>query len=113
VEVAAEATGWICGKRPAPFLPEVIPALEKEGALRLDATVRAAVCGVSAATIDRRLAERRRQQKPRGLTTTKPGSVLKSQIPIRTYTPWNEEAPGFVEIDLGAHGGTSAAGASA
>jgi len=113
LEVAAEATGWICGKRLAPFLPEVIPALEKEGALRLDATVRAAVCGVSAATIDRRLAERRQQHKPRGLTTTKPGSVLKSQIPIRTYTPWNEEAPGFVEIDLVAHGGTSAAGAYA
>ncbi len=113
LEVAAEATGWICGKRLAPFLPEVIPALETEGALRLDDAVRAAVCGVSAATIDRRLAESRRQHKPRGLVTTKPGSVLKSQIPLRTYTPWDEEAPGFVEIDLVAHGGTSAAGAFA
>jgi len=113
LEVAAEATGWICGKRLAPFLPEVIPALEKEGALRLDDAVRAAVCGVSAATIDRRLAESRRQHKPRGLVTTKPGSVLKSQIPLRTYTPWDEEAPGFVEIDLVAHGGTAAAGAFA
>ncbi len=113
LEVAAEATGWICGKRLAPFLPELIPALEKEGALRLDDAARAAVCGVSAATIDRRLAESRRQHKPRGLVTTKPGSVLKSQIPIRTYTPWDDEAPGFLEIDLVAHGGTSAAGAFA
>jgi len=111
--IAAEATGWICGKRLAPFLPERIPALEKEGALRLDDAGRAAVCGVSAATIDRRLAARRRQHKPRGLVTTKPGSVLKSQIPLRTYTPWDEEAPGFLEIDLVAHGGTSAAGAFA
>jgi len=113
LEVAAEATGWICGKRLAPFLPELIPALEKEGALRLDDTGRAALCGVSAAMIDRRLAESRRQHKPRGLATTKPGSVLKSQIPIRTYTPWDEEAPGFLEIDLVAHGGTSGAGAFA
>ena len=85
LEVAAEATGWICGKRLAPFLAELIPALEQEGALRLDAATRAAVCGVSAATIDRRLAERRRQHKPRGLPTTKAGSLLKSHIPIRTF----------------------------
>ena len=110
LEVAAEATGWICGKRLAPVLAELIPALEQEGALRLDAATRAAVCRVGAATIDRRLAARRRQHKPRGLATTKPGSVLKGQIPIRTYTPWDEEAPGFVEIDLVAHCGTSSAG---
>ena len=110
LEVAAEATGWICGKRLAPVLAELIPALEQEGALRLDAATRAAVCGVSAATIDRRLAARRRQHKPRGLPTTKSGSLLKSYIPIRTYTPWDEEAPGFVEIDLVAHCGTSSAG---
>ncbi len=113
LEVAAEATGWICGKRRAPFLPELIPALEREGALRLDDAGRAAVCAVSAATIDRRLTESRRQHKPRGLVTTKPGSVLKSQIPSRTYTPWDEEEPGFVEIDLVAPCGTSTAGAYA
>ncbi len=39
--------------------------------------------------------------------------MLKSQIPIRTYTPWDEEAPGFLEIDVVAHGGASAAGAFA
>ena len=65
---------------------------------------------MSAATIDRRLAERRRLQRPRGVATTKPGSLLKSQIPVRTFTPWDEQAPGFVEIDLVAHCGTSTAG---
>jgi len=113
LEVAAAATGWICGKRLAPVLPELIPALEKEGALRLDDAARAVICGVSAATIDRRLAESRRHHKPRGLTSTQPGSVLKSQIPICTYTTWDEEAPGFLEIDVVAHGGASAAGAFA
>jgi hypothetical protein len=108
--VAAEATGWICGKRLVAALPDLVPALEREGALRLSAAERSALLGLSAATIDRRLAERRRLQRPRGLATTKPGSLLKSQIPVRTYTAWDEQAPGFVEIDLVAHCGTSTAG---
>jgi len=108
--VAAEATGWICGKRLAAALPEVIPALEREGALVLSDDLRTTVCALSAATIDRRLAAARRQQRPRGLSTTKPGSLLKSQVPIRTYTPWDEEEPGFLEIDLVAHCGTTTAG---
>ena len=108
--VAAEATGWICGKRLAAALPDLVPALEREGALRLCAEERAALLAMSAATIDRRLAARRREQRPRGVATTKPGSLLKSQIPVRTYTPWDEQAPGFVEIDLLAHCGTSTVG---
>jgi len=108
--VAAEATGWICGKRLAAALPALIPALERAGALVLSADLRATVCALSAAPIDRRLAAVRRQQRPRGLSTTKPGSLLKSQIPIRTYTPWDEEEPGFLEIDLVAHRGTTTAG---
>lgn len=113
LQVAAEATGWICGKRLAPFLPELIPALEREGALRLTAEVRVAVLRLSAATIDRRLAKARREAKPFGLGTTKPGTLLKRQIPVRTYTPWDEQQPGFCEIDLVAHCGTSVAGSYA
>ena len=108
--VAAEATGWICGKRLAAALPDLVPALEREGALRLRAEERAALRAMSAATIDRRLAARRREQRPRGLATSKPGSLLKSQVPVRTYTPWDEQAPGFVEIDLVAHCGTTTVG---
>jgi hypothetical protein len=108
--VAAEATGWICGKRLAPFLPELIPALEREGALQLTNEVRTALLQLSAATIDRRLARARREAKPFGLGTTKPGSLLKRQIPIQTSTPWDEQEPGFCEIDLVAHCGSSVAG---
>jgi hypothetical protein len=108
--VAAEATGWICGKRLVAALPDLIPALEREGALRLTEAQRGALLGMSAATIDRRLADQGRRQRPRGVATTKPGRLLKSQIPVRTYTPWDEQAPGFVEIDLVAHCGTSTAG---
>jgi len=94
-----------------------VPALEAEGALRLDDALRGQLLAVSAATIDRRLAEARRRARPRGLPTTKPGSLLRRQIPVRTYTQHplrgypDEQAPGFTEIDLVAHCGESAEGA--
>ncbi len=110
LKVAAEATGWICGKRLVAILPELIPAIEKEGELKLYGDERQALLSMSSATIDRRLRAARRVARPKGLSSTKPGSLLKSQIPIRTYTPWDEQIPGFVEIDLVAHCGESGAG---
>ena len=49
-------------------------------------------------------------KSPHGLSTTKPGSLLKDLIPIRTFTEWDEERPGFMEIDLVAHCGSSTEG---
>lgn len=66
LEAAAEAAGWICGKRLAPFLEELVVALEQEGALVLTAQVRAQLLGMSAATIDRRLRTAKAKGKPRG-----------------------------------------------
>jgi hypothetical protein len=108
--VAAEATYWICGKRLASFLPELVAALEREGALRLAATVRRDLVGMSPATIDRRLKSSRQRARPRGKSTTKPGTLLKRQIAVRTYTPWQEQLPGFAEIDLVAHCGETVRG---
>ena len=51
-----------------------------------------------------------RFEHPHGLSTTKPGTLLKRAIPIRTYTPWDEERPGFLEIDLVAHCGETTEG---
>jgi hypothetical protein len=110
LEVAAEAAGWICGKRLAPFLGELVPVLEQEGALTLGHGVRIALLRMSAATLDRRLRAARLRERPRGFSTTKPGSLLRRQVPIRTYTPWDEEKAGFLEIDTVAHCGTSTAG---
>ena len=56
------------------------------------------------------MAAARARAKPWGSGTTKPGSPLKRQIPIRTFTPWDEEHPGFLEIDLVGHCGGSVAG---
>jgi hypothetical protein len=104
-----EASGELCGKRLAPFLAELVPALEAEGALALESAVRERLLQMSAATIDRRLHPFRLRRR-HGLGTTKPGTLLKRQVPIRTYTPWEEQRPGFVEMDLVAHCGMSTAG---
>jgi hypothetical protein len=108
--VAAQATGWICGKRLVGVLPELVDALEQEGAISLFASEREALLNMSAATIDRKLAPQRAQHKPKGMCTTKPGTLLRSQVPIRTYTPWDQQQPGFLEVDLVAHCGESTAG---
>lgn len=112
--IAALVTVWricgcICGKRLAPFLPEVVPILEQHDELNLDGETRALLLQMSAATIDRKL-RGYRQQQGRGASTTKPGTLLKHAIPLRTFTEWDDVKPGFVEIDLVAHCGESVAG---
>jgi len=93
------------GKRMAPFLPEMVGRLRAFGELELDDATAARLCGMSAATIDRRLAGERKRLALKGRSGTKPGSLLKSQISIRTWADWDEQAPGFVEIDLVGHEG--------
>lgn len=112
LRTVAEASGWLCGKRLAPFLGELVPALEAEGALRLSVADRERLLAMSSATIDRRLRPFRFRRQGQGLGTTKPGSLLKNQVPIQTYTPWEDQRPGFLEIDLVAHCGTTTEGFS-
>jgi hypothetical protein len=93
------------GKRLAPFMAEIVQALERCGEIRLDPQVRDKLLRVSAATIDRLLAPERHRLQVRGRSGTKPGSLLKRQIPIRTFAEWDEARPGFCEVDLVAHDG--------
>jgi len=105
-----QASGHICGKRMHPFLPELVEALERHGELRLAPEVKSKLLQMSRATIDRRLQRARSQLPVRGRTTTRPGSLLKSAIPIRTFADWDDARPGFLEIDLVAHCGETTAG---
>ncbi len=111
LRVAWMAANGICGKRLVPFLPELVSSLERHGHLHLTDEVRAQLLGLSAATADRLLRPARAAQTPRSLATTKPGALLKRQIPIRTFAGWDEAQPGFVEADLVAHCGQRAEGA--
>ena len=89
----------------APFLSEIVGRLRAFGELDVPDATAAKLCAMSAATIDRRLAGERKRLELRGRSGTKPGSLLKSQISIRTWADWDEKAPGFVEIDLVGHEG--------
>lgn len=94
-----------CGKRLAPALPDLISALERHGELRVTAEEKALLARISPATIDRRLAVDHAANNGKGRSGTKPGGLLKHQIPIRTFADWDEDRPGFVEIDLVGHEG--------
>ncbi|WP_111721584.1 DDE-type integrase/transposase/recombinase [Homoserinimonas sp. OAct 916] len=98
------------GKRLAPMLAVLVPLLRRDGELELTDPEAALLIRMSAATIDRRLAPERFKMMSRGRSHTKPGTLLKSQIPIRTWAEWDDAVPGFVEIDLVGHEGGNASG---
>lgn len=100
----------ICGKRLAPVMGAVIRKLEQFKEITLDEAVREKLLRISAATIDRMVAGERRKQMIKGRSNTKPGTLLRNQIPIRTFSEWNEQKPGFTEIDLVGHDGGDASG---
>lgn len=93
----------ICSKRLVALLPELIDALERHGELNLEKQPRDLLLSMSAATVDRLLQSERRSMQHHGKSTTKPGTLLRQQIPVRTFAEWNEKKPGFAEIDLVAH----------
>ena len=105
-----EVCGRICSKRLNPFLPEMVKVLERCGELQLSEQTKTLLLQMSRSTMDRCLAPARFEHPPHGLSTTKPGSLLKQAIPVRTFTPWDEDQPGFLEIDLVAHCGGSVEG---
>ena len=113
---AALAACWaaaneVCAERLVPFLPELVSALERHGHLTLSADDRAQLLQTSAATADRLLRGQREQGRAHGISVTKPGALLKRQIPVRTFQEWDDARPGCLEIDLVAHCGWSTEGA--
>ena len=98
------------GKRLAPMLVVLVPMLRRDGEIDLTDQEAVVLCQMTAATIDRRLKGAKVLAEFRGLSHTKPGSLLKSQIPIRTWSEWDEGLPGFIEIDLVGHEGGNSFG---
>ena len=97
---------FICSKRLTPFMAEAVEKLEAHGEITLSPAVREKLLKISASTIDRLLKpEKDRYRIGKGRSGTKPGSLLKKAIPIRTFSDWDEKKPGFVEADLVGHDG--------
>ena len=110
LRVAWEATDRLCSKRLHPFLPELVEVLRRYGEITMTAEIEAQLCQMSPSTIDRLLRPWRRVGRRRAFSSTKPGSLLKNSIPIRTFADWEEDCPGFLEVDLVHHCGDSAEG---
>jgi hypothetical protein len=109
LKAVREASDRLCSKRLRPFMAEMISQLRRHGELNINADVQSQLLKMSSSTIDRLLRPYRKTGGRRGFTTTRP-NLLKNLIPIRTFTDWQENKPGFIEVDLVAHCGESADG---
>jgi hypothetical protein len=105
-----EASDRVCGKRLKVMIPTLLPALEQHGRLQLGRADRDRVLAISAATIDRLLIDVKVAAS--GGRRRRAGfySAIRREVPIRTFNDWNSPPPGFCEVDMVAHGGTSVAG---
>lgn len=91
----------ICGKRLKPFMPEFIQKLIDFKEIKINKKIKKKLLTISSSTIDRILSNSKRQLLLRkGRSTTRPGTLLRNMIPVRTFSDWNEERPGFFEADL-------------
>ena len=98
------------GKRLVGMIPSYIETLTRDKELVISDTQKTLLLSVSAATIERMISSERKKIFGKGRTTTKPGTLLKHQIPIHAFTRWDERKPGFGEVDLVAHCGITSKG---
>jgi hypothetical protein len=105
-----EASDRVCGKRLKVMIPTLLPALEQHGRLQLGLADHDRVLAISAATIDRLLVDVKIAAS--GGRRRRAGfySAIRREVPVRTFNDWNSPAPGFCEVDMVAHGGTSVTG---
>jgi len=111
-QLLSEATGHIGPHRWHPFLPELLDRLTQSSDLVVTPDVDKHLRQVSPATLARLLAPFRATLPGRGATTTRPGTWLKHEIPVRTFAEWSDAQPGFLELDLVAHCGSTSKGFS-
>ena len=105
-----EASDRVCGERLVVMIPSLLPALERHGRLKLDDAGRRRVLAVSAATIDRMLSPAKASAAGGRRRRAGFHSAIRREVPIRTFNDWNDPPPGFLEVDMVAHGGASVAG---
>jgi transposase InsO family protein len=108
LEQVWEASDYLCSKRLAPFLSELIESLERHDEVTLSPQQRTVLLRISPATIDRLLRPVRRQHRRHGVATTSPSlAALRAQVPLRTFGEWTNVPPGHLQADLLAHCGDS------
>ena len=101
---------FLCGKLLVGYIKETVPILESLGEISIPVKEREKLYKVSAATIDRLLRGEKRKLLKKARSGTKPGTLLKDRIPIKTYHQWDNSTPGFVDVDLVQHEGGDPSG---
>ena len=101
---------FMCGKRLKAVLGLIVGPLITSGEIKVSDEVRQKLLEISSCQIDRLLSRERKKNRLKGNSYTKPGSLLKSQIPVRTFADWDDKKPGFVEVDLVGHDGGNTKG---
>ena len=94
-----------CGKRLFPCMSWLVPKLEAWGEIEIEEEVREKLLTISASTIDRLLKGEKKKMALKSRKSTKPGTLLKNQIEVRTFADWNKAKVGFMEMDLVSHEG--------
>jgi hypothetical protein len=105
-----EAADRVCGKRLKALIPMLVDAMERHGHLELDPIIKTKVLQISAATIDRVLADARSHIDGQRKRRSGVGATIRRSIPVRTFADWRDPAPGFFEIDMVEHCGGSQTG---
>ena len=100
-------SNYACGQRLVPMIPVYLEALERFKEITIRKWERKLLLAISPATLDRLLVHDRKRINIKGRSRTKPGSLLKHQIAIKTWADWDNTTPGFVEIDSVHHCGSS------
>lgn len=104
LEAIWKASGYLWSQRLKAALPLWIPWARER--FYITPELEKQLLSISPATIDRRLRPKKRRLKRRIYGTTRPGSLLKHHIPIKTDS-WDVHTPGFLEVDLVSHSGSS------
>jgi hypothetical protein len=100
-----ELSDFMCGKRLCAYIQIIVSFLRDNEEFHFTPSLWEKLVTVSAATVDRILKPERKKYQLKGRSHTKPGTLLKHHIPIKTYAEWTDTSPGFLEIDLVGHEG--------
>jgi len=96
---------YVCGERLVPLLRANLDAISRKRRFGITPEIKEKLSTISRSTVERLLAGERKKHKLKGKSTTKKGTLLKNQIPVRRFWAWNDKQPGFCEIDTVSHDG--------
>lgn len=101
---------FACGKRLHEGIGDMLDALVRFGEISWKEEITSKLRRMSSSSMDRLLKKEKESMRLKGISTTKPGTLLKRDIPIRLGQQWDDAVPGYVEVDLVAHCGASTVG---